>query len=145
MASAQELARTDGMSAESYSSVHGLKWLLAEWPDAAVTEEPAGFHVNIDGDRGVVVILRSQSVEIRLPTIEWHGPHTPVTTTRLWKRAPTAGLTPEDLKSLVCRGLRARRGQFRKCRYCGREVPVEHRFSTDVCHGCAEKHLGVCF
>ena len=29
-----------------------------------------------------------------------------------------------------------------RCRFCGKELPPEHRHS-DVCHGCAERGLGV--
>lgn len=32
---------------------------------------------------------------------------------------------------------------LRRCRYCGQQRTPGHMHSEDVCHGCAERHLGV--
>jgi hypothetical protein len=51
-------------------------------------------------------------------------------------------LSDEVLDELLAAARRARGAQFRRCRFCGERFPPERRHG-DVCHGCAEKHLGV--
>jgi hypothetical protein len=92
---------------------------------------------------GPVVLVTPEAVEFRLPVVRWLGPHTPVPTSVLWRRVDLDEVAVGDLAKLITDARRARKRQFRTCRYCGRRTPPEHRHEKDVCHGCAEQHLGV--
>lgn len=95
-------------------------------------------------DDGLVIIVTAEAVELRLPTVEWTGgAHSPVLSSRSWKRVTATSITNEQLAALIDEARKARRAQYRTCRYCGRPTPPEHRHSNTVCHGCAEEHLGV--
>ena len=69
---------------------------------------------------------------------------------RVWPRAgqqvvetlEAESLTDEDILGLVQEASLARLREFRRCTYCGRSFPPEHSHG-DVCHGCAERHLGI--
>lgn len=99
--------------------------------------------MRFDTLEGIVVLVNSESLEIRLPTIEWtHGSHGPVAATRLWRRIEGADLDDSALRHALREAAEARRGEFSPCRFCGERVAIEHRHG-DVCHGCAERHLGV--
>lgn len=93
-------------------------------------------------DPGLVVFVTPEALEIRLPTTVWDGPHSPRPTSRLWKRRTWRRLGDRKLKRLLDEGRQARTAQFVNCRFCGKPYPPEHRHD-DVCHGCAERHLGV--
>ncbi|MGB5816377.1 MAG: hypothetical protein WBI27_14375 [Thermoanaerobaculia bacterium] len=103
--------------------------------------------INWRGERGLVFLVTAEAIEIRLPTIEWtRGAYGPAASSTLWKRA-----TWEDLQSgrglhgLIDEARAARESEFKRCRFCGEEVPSERRIDEEVCHGCAERHLGVTF
>ncbi len=106
------------------------------WNDQGELEVVSG------GNQGIVVRLVADGVEVRLPTVVWHGAHTPIATTRYWRRISWADATDDRLIALFDKGKKARRSEFRPCRFCRERVPLEHRHG-DVCHGCAERHLGV--
>jgi len=81
--------------------------------------------------------------QLRLPTTEWVGPHTPKASSRLWKRVKWEGMGEVRLSRLLESARQARAAEFTRCRFCGQEFPPGRRHETDVCHGCAERHLGV--
>ena len=96
-----------------------------------------------DGERGVTVLVTPEAYELRLPTIEWTAcAYGPAASTRYFKRVNAHRLTDEALASLLQEAIARRDAEFIPCRYCGRPTPPEHRH-RDVCHGCAERHLGV--
>ncbi|GEM_PF-1706463 len=112
--------------------------------DSDAKEHGDAFRIDSDGaDTGIVVIVTPQVVEFRLPTLEWTSPYEATPTTRLWRREPIAKLTQERLAELVTAGKQARRNEFEPCRFCGRKFPPELRHDDDVCHGCAERELGI--
>lgn len=102
---------------------------------------------------GITVVVTPEAVEVRIPTIEWSGgEYGPVESSRLYRRLLLRQL-PEPV-SVECKALlsdcfqaalKKRQSEFKKCRYCGETVPPEHRFSRDVCHGCASRHIGVVY
>ncbi|HKQ50438.1 MAG TPA: hypothetical protein VJZ71_20365 [Phycisphaerae bacterium] len=96
-----------------------------------------------DDDRAVVVLITPEAIEIRLPTLEWPHPHVPAPSSRLWKRLNWEGLTDKRLTRLLEEAAAARAAEFATCRFCGESFPPESRDGADVCHGCAEEHLGV--
>jgi hypothetical protein len=117
--------------------------LLAQ---ARVTRTPHVTELVIDGERGLVVLVTAEAVELRLPTIEWTaGTHAPAEASRLWKRLNPERLSDADLAAEIDEARTARGAEFVKCRYCGRATPPEHRVGDDLCHSCAEKHDDVVF
>lgn len=118
--------------------------LLARFPDARVTSEPGAVRVESETAE-ITVVIGEMEADFRLYTLEWVGPHSPIPATRSWRKVELAGRTVKELEELAVAAARARRRQYRVCRYCGERVPVEHRFSGSVCHGCASKELGIVF
>jgi len=123
--------------------------LELQLPDCKVSRTRDAIQIDYFGDRGVTLLLTPEYVDVRLPTIDWtQGSHGPVASSRSWRRYKIVrpdtddGMTP--LLDLVHGGLERRRREFRKCRFCGKEVPVEHR-TGDACHGCASEHLGIVY
>lgn len=105
--------------------------------------------LDIEGDRGVVLLFTPEHVEIRLPTVDWtQGAYGPAASSRLWKRRRLSGFLGDapgvnpKLAELIRKGISLRQKEFRECRFCRESLPPEH-MHEDVCHGCAEKHLGV--
>lgn len=92
-------------------------------------------------DIGPVILVTPEAVEFRLPTLNWMV--IPIETSCLWRRVLHDETPREDLKKLIALARTTRRKQFRTCRHCGRKVPPERRHGADVCHGCAERHLGI--
>ena len=99
--------------------------------------------VHVGGEVEIVVIVTAEALELRLPTVEWtKGAYGPVPASRLWKRVKWEDNTAERLVELVEAAMAKRRSEFKPCRFCHREFPPEHRHGS-VCHGCAERHMGV--
>ena len=97
------------------------------------------------GDAGIVVLVTAESVELRLPTVEWTGgAYGPAPASRLWKRVRAASLLDDasPLAELLERAHEARLRQFKTCRYCKKLVPQEYRHGT-TCHSCAERFEGI--
>jgi hypothetical protein len=96
-------------------------------------------------EHGVIIRVTDFDCDIFLPTIRWDG-HTPISAVKLWRstRLPNFD-TPEQLFRLVEDGIQARRDEFHVCRFCQSHIPPERRFQPEVCHGCAERHLGIVF
>lgn len=100
------------------------------------------------GDPPEVVIERTDD-EVRIYRFEldWPHPHEPVANPVLlgairWPElAPAVAL--EVCRLLIDEAGRQRREAFRTCRYCDRTLGPEHMQTGDVCHGCAERYLGV--
>jgi hypothetical protein len=125
--------------------------VLALLPGA--TMRPTGSDLQIehdyDGETRVVVVITPTALELRLPTVIWEGPQSPVPSTRLWRRIgepDLTGLNDTRLQLLLEAAKEARAAEWATCRYRQARVPVEHRLDgRDLCHGCASGHEGVCF
>lgn len=130
-----------------------VRWMEAEGEGAARAEIPLlGLPPDQwgmsrwEGERESLVLPLPEPVfEVRLPTVIWLGPGTPIPGSRLWRAIPASETTLERLRSLIAKGRDARRRQFRRCRFCGEMVPPEHRIDDSCCHGCATRHPGVVF
>ena len=94
-------------------------------------------------EQGLVVILTPDAIELRLPTIEWLGPHTPVSSSQLWKRVNWNKSKKLNLSKLIASAWAAQKQTFGECQYCGKRQPCGWMFKQDVCDSCAEKHLGI--
>lgn len=120
--------------------------VLDALPGASLERTRDVIQIEWGGESGIVVLVTPEAVELRLPTVEWTaGAHGPADSSRLWKRVLMDELEEVNLRDMLHQAHRAREQQFRKCRYCGRLVPPEHRFSEDVCHGCASEYRGIVF
>ncbi len=96
---------------------------------------------------GVVVLITPDSLEVRMPTVEWTtGYSDPVASSDLWKRRRLATLDETQIAKLVLSGIRKRQREIHPCHFCQRPTPKEHAHTLDgkwVCHGCSEQRLGV--
>lgn len=120
--------------------------LLELMPDAEVARTRDAIQINQGGEEGIVVLVTREALELRLPLVEWTmGSYGPAASSRLWKRVEWAQLREHELAELLAQLQAARSGELRKCPYCGGEFPPERRIEKDVCHACAERHLGVVF
>jgi len=98
--------------------------------------------LSVPGDRGIVVVVTPEAIEIRLPTVEWTmGAYGPADSSRLWRRLGADRVSDDQLRELLERAVQVRAAQFKPCRWCHARLPPEHRHGA-VCHDCAEKHLG---
>jgi hypothetical protein len=112
-------------------------------PEATFERTRDVFQIDWKGERGIVVVITPETMELRLPTIEWTmGAYGPAPSSRLWKRVKIDTLVDKNLLKLLLSARDARVKEFLVCRYCKRELGPE-RMHDDVCHGCAEKHLGI--
>lgn len=118
--------------------------LLEFFPDATISRTRDAIQIDIRGESGIVLILTPEACELRLPTVSWVHPHVPIRLSKLGQRILWGKMSRDKtLKDLCNEMLRVREDEYKLCRFCGREFPPEHRHSDDVCHGCAERHLGV--
>lgn len=104
--------------------------------------------IDIDGERGVVLLVTAEALELRLPTVEWtDGAYGPQSSSRLWKRRLWRNMRNKrnmDLQGLIQSEINKRQSEFILCRYCHQPTPPEHRHGK-ACQGCASKHEGVVY
>jgi hypothetical protein len=112
-------------------------------PDSQVERTRDVIQVAHGKDEGIIVLVTPEAIELRLPTLEWPHPHSPGPSSRLWKRIKWERLGGRKLKRLLDEAKQARMDEFATCRFCKQRFPPEC-MHDDVCHGCAERHLGVC-
>jgi hypothetical protein len=122
---------------------YGAQLVLEVLPCAHLERTRDVIQIDEIAEDGLVVILTREALELRLPTVEWTHPHCPARSSRLWKRVQWEGMGKEKLAELIAAARKARSRQYRKCNYCSERTPPEHMHAKDVCHGCAEEHLGV--
>jgi hypothetical protein len=112
-------------------------------PVAALTRTSEAIQFDVDRGRcRVTLLVTAEALELRLATVEWTGAHACRDSTRLWKRVLWEGLDDGSLRELIDDAFERRLSEFVRCRFCRRSTPPEHRHD-DVCHGCAERHLGI--
>jgi len=118
--------------------------VLALLPESSIERTRDCIQINCGVETGIVILVTPESIEIRLPTVEWTGgAYGPVRSSKFWKRINESKINDEKLGNLLKEALKGRLSEFKTCRYCEKSFPPEHRHSEDVCHGCAERHLGV--
>ena len=128
--------------------------MLKALPYATLDRTRDVFQFTDRDEEGVIVVITPEAVEFRMPTTEWPHPHTPIPSSRLWKRVTLGKLVDKKLgefsatkiQEFLDKAQQERSNEFRKCHFCGRAVPREHRHYIDgkhVCHGCSEQHLGI--
>ena len=118
--------------------------LLQMLSDANATRTRDCVQIDYLGERGVVILLTPQDVEVRLPTIDWtQGSHGPVASSVLKRRHRIGGDESEIIASIMD-AIDERQAQFQVCPHCKEEFPPEH-MAAGSCHGCASTHLGIVF
>lgn len=132
---------TEGLRSVEALALRALRCL----PGARLERTRDAIQIEEGGDKGVVVLVTPEALEIRLPTVEWtSGAYGPAMSSRLWKRlrAKKIGAGAEELTAILQQARRARSREFKRCRYCKELFPVEHRHGN-ACHGCAQRFEGV--
>lgn len=78
-----------------------------------------------------------------MQTITWNGPHNPICT---WVAAHRLGraATASEVQAAIHSVLNDARW-FKICQTCGERNPNGWMLDDDLCHGCAERTLGVVF
>lgn len=118
--------------------------------DSEMARTRDAIQIDYLGDEGVVLLLTPETLEIRLPTVDWtQGTYGPCASTRRYQLIDVDDFIRGDgrpdeasLLAAVMRGVEARGAEFKPCRYCGECFPIEQRHG-DACHGCAEREEGV--
>jgi len=115
--------------------------VLACLPEARLERTRDAIQIDFgDEDEGITVLVTAETIELRLPTVEWTcGAYGPAGSSRRWKRLRPDAVSDEQLRELVHQAMEARRAEFKRCRYCGHSFPPENR-RGNVCHGCAESY-----
>jgi hypothetical protein len=91
----------------------------------------------------VVVEVKDGKIHIMQSTIEWQGAHSPTHKKRAFARRPLR--TPAaEVARMVNLAHGKRLEEFRWCPKCHKTFEPEHTVHG-VCHGCAERELGVVF
>jgi hypothetical protein len=122
------------------------KRILDLLPSSTVERTRDCIQINYRGEKGIVILVTPESIELRLPTVEWTmGVYGPATSSKFWKRINVYETTDEKLDNFLKEALKERQNEFKICRHCMKSFPPEHRINEDVCHGCAEIYLGVVY
>lgn len=116
-----------------------------------VKEEPTTDGVLLTaGDPGLVSIRMSMNgLIVSAYGIHWDDSHTPVRNDRelcklSWQELPNdVSQQAVIAKAFIQAVIALRQSSFRICKYCNKAQPPEWQHDTNVCQGCAEKHLGV--
>ena len=135
----ERLYPTDGLRGVEALALRVLERL----PGGVVSRTRDVIQIDDGGEEGICLLITAEALELRLPSVEWTcGSYGPAASSFLWRRVKWEGLSDEKLDLLLAAARRARQAQYRKCRFCGNRLSPEHRHGN-VCHGCAEKHLGI--
>ena len=117
-------------------------------PKSVETRTRDVIQINYRNEKGIVILLTPEAMEIRLPTTDWtQGAYGPVSSSRLWKRIKFERLFSSDknlLTNLLKEGLRIREREFKECIFCKKKYAMEH-MTGNYCHSCASKHLGIVY
>jgi hypothetical protein len=122
--------------------------VLRLMPDARVERTRHAFQFEQGDDlSGVIVLVTSEAVELRLPTVEWTcGAYGPAAGSRLWKRIRWDRMGDDVLARWIEAAKNATRRQARTCQFCKGRFgwgTIDRYQGKVACHGCASAHLGI--
>src|SRR6056297_1759807 len=88
--------------------------------------------IDVGEERGIVVVVTPDTIELRLPTVEWtRGTYGPRPSSRPWTRLDPDQLDDSELLASIDQARTARAAEFTVCRYCGLSLPPEHRIRSE--------------
>jgi hypothetical protein len=117
---------------------HALE-VLKLFPDATLTRTRDVIQIDIQGDRGCVLVVTAEAIEFRHPTTEWTcGAYGPRSSGKLSRRVLFNRSDYKKLPALIASTMMDRQSEFQKCVYCRKLFPPEH-LTGDACHGCSSK------
>lgn len=124
----------------------------AEWERADNEEEDAPRFVT-GSPREVAVEVTDDEVVIYLWAAKWTSPYEIEDAPKIVGRINLETHGPEAdeagfasaLEHLVLAARTLRRMKFVTCQFCDGEIPSEHQFDAQTCHGCASKEYGVVY
>lgn len=122
--------------------------ILEMLPGARAERTPDVIQINLGDfrdEKGIVVILTPEAIELRLPTLEWLGSHTSVRSSKLWKRINLDNSKNFDIPQLIASAQEAQAQTFGVCKFCSQKLPSGWMSQQDICQSCAEKHLGIVY
>ena len=118
--------------------------ILKHLKGSSVERTSDSIQINYNDLKGIVVLVTNEAFEIRIPTIEWAGgSYDPVQTSDLWKRYEFKEINDDEIGQLLNHGLDEQKKHIRTCSHCKKEFYESQMHSETVCHGCAERELGV--
>ena len=120
-----------------------------EWVELIKTMLPAPVRTNdagelLGGDPVLVIVrVEATAIEILEASIVWEGAHSPALKGRPFAKVPLR--TPAArVAELIGAAWAKRISRYRWCPRCRRRNEPEH-MQEAICHGCAERFLGVVF
>jgi hypothetical protein len=119
-----------------------LDVLSAELAQLGMRQERDGMFV--DENEEVAAVVGELGAFVGWLDVSWDGPAMPHVTLRSVTHLPRPCLEP--LGNAIADARRERSQALRQCQFCGDWlVPghMHHINGSDVCHGCAEKSLGL--
>lgn len=115
--------------------------VLNLYPDGRLERTRDVIQIDIQGDKGCILVLTAEAIEVRLPTTEWTGGAYGPRRSSIYKRRVSFNRsTYAELPALIAQALAEREAQFKECVYCKGVFPPEH-LTGDACHGCSTEHL----
>lgn len=106
---------------------------------AGFTQEQGALWVDAASEIGICV--SPVGLFVGWLDVSWEGPHTPRPALRAVTHV-THFRDSSDLRPAISKAKAGRRRAITTCSYC-REALVPGHMHGDVCHSCAERHLGV--
>ena len=95
----------------------------------------------LDDERHVGAATTTAGAFVGWVDVIWPWPDKPIRQLHDVVHVPMMG--GDDIRAELERARERRDAALRTCRYCDRRFTPGHMHSTDVCQGCAERHLGV--
>ncbi|WP_462411450.1 hypothetical protein [Neobacillus sp. Marseille-QA0830] len=138
-----------------------LEWLTHQCEHHGINERAKVFlnvpvYIQIIGfaDEPKIYILPTNlGLEFGYEAVQWDGP-IPSPYPGMFKKHFVNWETIESMNKekqkqtlfeLLLKTINLRKRQYRKCKFCGEKVAIEHRFNQDTCHGCATEQYGVVY
>ncbi|WP_442598138.1 hypothetical protein [Neobacillus sp. D3-1R] len=131
-----------------------LEWIVSLKVHEKTTENiPYYFKLEAFADEPEVYIRTTdEGLEFGFEATQWVDGHTPAIGkykkyTVRWEDLESLSKEEKQqmILDLLMKTINSRKRQYRKCQFCGENVPVEHRFDRDTCHGCASSNFGVLY
>ncbi|MCP3741990.1 hypothetical protein [Rossellomorea sp. BNER] len=116
-------------------------------------DEERDFNLKLEWKHGQLesyIRITKDKVAFGYGAIQWHGPHSPVSTkiekySLDWKELELENDKSEVLLDYMMKTINCRKRQYRSCQFCQKKFPPEHRFDSKTCHVCASNEYFVVY